>query len=213
MLFGLTSSPFLLGGVIEAHLSNWEEKEPDVVAKLRKELYVDDLISGAITVHKAREVKDKATIIFQDACFTLRHKWHSNAPELEAVQSSTKDTEEATYAKQQLDAPRGTMSSMLGLPWNKERDTVSVEVPSEQATLTKRGILVKLARIYDPLGLALMFVIQREPGMQSYHVTWRKPGSSGKAVCHEAYRDRSPLTEMILTRSSYIPTGMRAQMV
>ena len=151
-LFGLTSSPFLLGGVIEAHLSNWEEKEPEVVERIRKELYVDDLISGSITMHKAREVKDKATVIFQDACFTL-HKWHSNAPELEAAQSSTEDTEEATYAKQQLGAPRGTMSSMLGLPWNKERDTLSVEVPSEQATLTKRGILAKLARIYDPLGL------------------------------------------------------------
>ena len=25
-LFGLTSSPFLLGAVIEAHLNNWEEK-------------------------------------------------------------------------------------------------------------------------------------------------------------------------------------------
>ena len=151
-LFGLTSSPFLLGGVIEAHLSNWEEKEPEVVERIRKELYVDDLISGSITVHKAREVKDKATAIFQDVCFTL-HKLHSNAPELEAPQSSTEDTEEATYAKQQLGAPRGTMSSMLGLPWNKERDTLSVEVPSEQATLTKRGILAKLARIYDPLGI------------------------------------------------------------
>ena len=35
-LFGLTSSPFLLGGVIEAHLSNWEEKEPEVVARFVK---------------------------------------------------------------------------------------------------------------------------------------------------------------------------------
>ena len=151
-LFGLTSSPFLLGGVIEAHLSNWEEKEPEVVKKIRKELYVDDLISGSITVHKAREVKDKATVVFRDACFTL-HKWHSNAPELEADQSSAEDAEEATYAKQQLGAPRGNMSRILGLPWNKKRDTVSVEVPTEQARLTKRGILAKLAKIYDPLGL------------------------------------------------------------
>ena len=65
-LFGLTSSPFLLGGVIEAHLSNREEKEPEVVEKIRKELYVDDLISGSITVRKAREVKDKAMIVFRD---------------------------------------------------------------------------------------------------------------------------------------------------
>ncbi|XP_022778095.1 uncharacterized protein LOC111319613, partial [Stylophora pistillata] len=151
-LFGVTSSPFLLGGVIEAHLCNWEEKEPEVVKKIRKELYVDDLISGAITVCKAREVKDKATGIFQNACFTL-HKWHSNAPELEAAQSSAEDIEEETYAKQQLGSPQGTISSILGLPWNKERDTVNVQVPSEEAKLTKRGILAKLAKIYDPLGL------------------------------------------------------------
>ena len=100
-LFGLTSSPFLCGEVIEAHLSNWEEKEPEVVKKIRKDLYADDLISGSITVRKAREVKDKATVVFRDACFTL-HKWHSNAPELEADQSSSEDAEEATYAKQQL---------------------------------------------------------------------------------------------------------------
>ena len=45
------------------------------------------------------------------------------------------------------------MSSILGLPWNKDRDAVSVEVPSEEAKLRKRGILAKLAKIYDPLGL------------------------------------------------------------
>ena len=50
---------------------------------------------------KARGVKDKAPVVFPDACFTL-HKWHSNAPELEADQSSAEDAEEATYAKQQL---------------------------------------------------------------------------------------------------------------
>ena len=87
-----------------------------------------------------------------DACFTL-HKWHSNAPELEADQSSAEDAEEETYAKQQLGAPRGNMSRILGLSWNKKLDTVSVEVPTEQARLTKRRILAKLARIYDPLGL------------------------------------------------------------
>ena len=53
-LFGLASSPFLLGGVIEVHLNSWEEKEPELVAKIRRELYVDDLISGSTTVHKTR---------------------------------------------------------------------------------------------------------------------------------------------------------------
>ena len=42
---------------------------------------------------------------------------------------------------------------MLGLPWNKEQDSLSITVPPEKATLSKRGILAKLAKIYDPLGL------------------------------------------------------------
>ena len=41
--FGLAPYPFLLNGVIDMHLSTWEDREPDIVAKLRRELYVDDL--------------------------------------------------------------------------------------------------------------------------------------------------------------------------
>ena len=50
-LFGLTTSLFLLGGVIDSHLSTWEEREPETVLNLKRELiYVDDLISGLTTI-------------------------------------------------------------------------------------------------------------------------------------------------------------------
>lgn len=42
---------------------------------------------------------------------------------------------------------------MLCLSWNKEQDSLSITVPAEKAMVTKRGILAKLAKIYDPLGL------------------------------------------------------------
>ena len=51
-LFGLTSSPFLLGGVIEQHLKVWEGRESELVAQIRKSLYVDDVITGAPTVQQ-----------------------------------------------------------------------------------------------------------------------------------------------------------------
>jgi hypothetical protein len=53
-LFGLAPSPFLLGGVIEYHLQSWEDRKPDTFAKIKKSLYVDDLISGSTTVEKAK---------------------------------------------------------------------------------------------------------------------------------------------------------------
>jgi hypothetical protein len=95
-LFGLTSSPFLLGGVIQQHLESWYPKHPAVVDEINKSLYVDDYVSGATTTEKASQLKDKATEIFQNATFDP-HKWQSNAKELETPSSSKQEDE--TYAK------------------------------------------------------------------------------------------------------------------
>ena len=43
--------------------------------------------------------------------------------------------------------------NLLGLKWDKEADTIEVTIPSDEVAPTKRGILGKVARIYDPLGL------------------------------------------------------------
>ena len=156
-LFGLTCSPFLLGGVIDHHFKTWEERMPEEVSELRKSMYVDDLISGKTTVEQAKQLKEKAEMIFSDATFAL-HKWHSNEPELE--ESLITPADEVTYAKQQLGTAHGGDCSLLGLPWNKSSDTISVTIPTEAAKPTKRGTLQKLARIYDPLGLVSLQTLQ-----------------------------------------------------
>ena len=58
--------------------------------------------------------------------------------------------DDQTYPKQQLGVKLNE-TKMLGLPWNKDEDTIVVENPSEAKKLTKRTILQKLASIYDPL--------------------------------------------------------------
>ena len=155
-LFGLGPSPFLLGGVIEQHLHTWSHKQPEIVREIKKNLYVDDLISGGTTVSKAREKKNAATEIFADAAFEL-HKWHSNVAELESTE--TDQTADQTFAKQQLGTSSSGESSLLGLKWDKLRDFLSVTVPTEKADNTKRGILAKIARIYDPLGVASPLIL------------------------------------------------------
>ena len=40
VLFGLAPSPFLLAGVIEQHLNSLEGRYPNIIAQLRKSLYV-----------------------------------------------------------------------------------------------------------------------------------------------------------------------------
>ena len=130
------------------HLSTWEDREPDIVAKLRRELYVDDLVSGSTTNPEVREFKEKVTKMFRDGCFDL-HKWHSNDRDLE---SDNQQEDDSTYAKNQLGNSDGGECKLLGLGWSKESDTLRVVFPEEETVKTKRGILAKLAKIYDPLG-------------------------------------------------------------
>ena len=150
-LFGLAPSPFLLGGVIQQHLTNFRTVCPEIVSEIEKSLYVDDRISGGENEMKAEQLKTKATEIFADATFDL-HKWHSNARELESYNTVEREETE-TFAKQQLGVSNGDQASILGLPWNKEADIIGVNFPSDKTESTKRGILGKVAKIYDPLGL------------------------------------------------------------
>ena len=72
-LFGLTCSPFLLGGVLKYHLDAWEDRYPEIVKQLREGLYVDDLITGGTTVAEIQTQKEKTIEVFDDATFTI-HK-------------------------------------------------------------------------------------------------------------------------------------------
>ena len=151
MLFGLAPAlPFLLWGVLEHHLSSWSKKCPDEIERLRRSLYVDDILTGSKDVTQARLRKSTATEIMNDAKFEL-HKWKSNVAELED-ECRTPDDDQS-LAKQQLQV-LPNQSKLLGLKWNKSTDTISVEFPECISAITKRGLLATLAKIYDPLRFA-----------------------------------------------------------
>ena len=58
-------------GLTKQHLASKEIRAPEVVSKIRKSMYVDDLISGKTTVIDTQQSKKEATEVFQLACFTL----------------------------------------------------------------------------------------------------------------------------------------------
>ena len=76
---------------------------------------------------------------------------HSNVKEIEAENTAVTE-ENKTCAKQQLGVKQGE-TKLLGLTWDKVQDNIQVSIPNDPAACTKRGILGKMARIYDPLGL------------------------------------------------------------
>ena len=156
-LFGLSPSPFLLNAVIKQHLEAWKDRLPETVSEVSKSMYVDDFISGASTVPEARKLKNETSQIFNDAQFVL-HKWSSNVKGLE---TDPDYHNVLSFAKQQLgQAMRQGESKLLGLPWNKEKDTLSVRFPEKLTSVTKRSVLANLAKIYDPLGVASPVTLQ-----------------------------------------------------
>jgi hypothetical protein len=154
-LFGMGPSPFLLAGVLQCH-SN-ASKEPKHAEEIEKELYVDDLVTGGTSVQEVHEKKEASVEIFKEASFHL-HKWQSNVKELEQNEQSD-SSDDTSFAKQQL-GNKSKAGNLLGLKWDKEADTIEVTIPSDEVAPTKRGILGKVARIYDPLGLIAPTVLQ-----------------------------------------------------
>ena len=84
-------------------------------------------------------------------------EWHSNVPELETACENY----EPSFAKEQL----GVSSSEgeckpLGVTWNKKEYELVLDFPTKPAEQTKGGILAKLAKTYDPLGLASLVMLK-----------------------------------------------------
>ena len=142
-LFGLGPSPFLLGEVIQHHLNLARTEQPKQVEEIQRSLYVDDILSGGQTVEEVKELRKL-------------HKWNSNVKSLE---EEIPDQEASlSHAKEQLGVKSGE-TTLLGLKWNKEKDTIGVTFPENESTPTKRGILSKVAKIYDPLGLVSPIIL------------------------------------------------------
>ena len=75
--FGLNCSPFLLQGTLEHHLKKHEPIDPELIHKILKSLYVDDLNSGTSSVKEGYELYEKVKGLMLQAGMNMR-KWRTN---------------------------------------------------------------------------------------------------------------------------------------
>ena len=97
VVFGISSSPFLLNATVRYHLERFLDTNENVVQRLLQSTYVDDIISGAESEEETFELYVQAKEIFCQGGFNLR-KFLSSG---QMVQSK-------------IDAAEGTLDS--GLP-------------------------------------------------------------------------------------------------
>ena len=90
ILFGATSSPFMLNAVLQYHL---RQHNSDVSRDMQSNLYVDNVISGCNSEQTAVNYYREARSIMSSARFNLL-SWSSNSTALKAIaiQDNTADT-------------------------------------------------------------------------------------------------------------------------
>ena len=138
VLFGLVSSPFILGGVIASHLEQWKHERPDHVEELERCLYVDNIISGGESVEQVKARKEAATVILEDAIFKL-HKWASNVSALEDNDNESEVIEDQTSATTGSESTR-IQDPRIAMEQSKRHTKCSVSKRREQDANQTRNI-------------------------------------------------------------------------
>ena len=148
-IFGAGPSPYILNATIEKHVSAYSVMYPKTVQALINDTYVDDIQGGGDCIKDLETFKTEAEIIMKQGRFAL-HKWHSNITSLESISNEIVNNGDG-----KLSPASRTNGRILGVSWNKERDTLRIEfTPCMQVKepITKRKILSATKSVYDLLG-------------------------------------------------------------
>lgn len=160
MVFGVSSSPFLLGGTIEYHLERMlqevdQEEEKQIIRQLMTSFYVDNCITSVETESELFQFEDVAKRVMAKGRFDLRG-WE--------------------YTGQ---ADNETSTSVLGLSWNKMEDTLRLASSALQRPITlpvtKRKILATAQRVFDSIGVSSPVFLKPKLLLQklwSHKITW-----------------------------------------
>ena len=175
VVFGVSSSPFLLNATIRFHLEKYLETSEGLVRHLLRSTYVDDIISGGPTEDEAFNLYTASKKIFREGGFNLR-KFLTNSKHLQEkinLQEGPNPDhsplqDEPTFSETTLgisQSPKREEHKVLGVPWNPESDQLIFGVTHlAQIALdlhpTKRNLVSLIGRFYDPLGFLSPVIIR-----------------------------------------------------
>ena len=146
VIFGVTSSPFLLTATINFHFAQYDEVE--LVENILRSVHVDDFTGGSDSLEDSYNLFKECKQKLADGGFMLR-KFQSNSDKLEhVVYRNHPDAKPEVIPDQ---------NKVLGLIWNKSEDEIVFDIQSFvkefNTTPTERLVSHALASLFDPLGL------------------------------------------------------------
>eukprot|EP00795_Rhopilema_esculentum_P004207 gene4207-20394_t len=123
-----------------------------------------DLETVGIREENSVEEKFEDTVTFNGERYSVQLPWKSDRWKTNHVEvrkhieekSDQKDSTTVTYAKESL-GTKDSQSKILGLKWNPEEDTLGISMEAvldvKNGKVTKREVLSRLSKVYDPLGI------------------------------------------------------------
>ena len=162
VIFGVTASPFLLNATIRYHLESNADSHGELISKMQRSIYVDDLVTGACSEDDAYQLYSSAKEVLKTGAFNLR-KFSSNSSGLQE-----KITDSQTSEKYER--------KVLGVSWNTSSDQIQFSLAelaedAQQLAPTKRNLIRLIGKFYDPLGFLAPIVVSYKIFMQSLFAT------------------------------------------
>ena len=156
-LFGTVSSPscanFAKRRNAEDHKHGFS---PDVTNTILRNFYVDDCLKSLSSSSAAfKHVADLRKLIVIGG-FNLT-KWASN--DRKVLESIPLDERAKEVKELDLECDMLPTERALGVSWLVETDALSFKVIIKEKPCTRRGILLVVSSVYDPLGMAAPFVL------------------------------------------------------
>ena len=152
VLFGSTASQFLLNSTVLFHLSKFSTESAE---KIKRNLYVDNLVATFDTEQEAKIFYDEAKGIMHEGGFNLR-EWSCNSDSF------------LDYVKPADKCSKNTLK-VLGISWNRGSDEILIKpyICETPKKLTKRVIVSAVSKTYDPYGYLLPCTVQGRLIVQS----------------------------------------------
>lgn len=160
--FGVNCAPFLAIRTLLQLANECEANNPKVASILRKETYVDDILSGGFSIEETLKVQMQLISILNSAGFPLK-KLTANDKEL-----LTNIPPEDLYDMDFLRFHETSSTKTLGIKWNAVTDTFTYSFSplSQYSINTKRKILSAVVQLFDPAGWIAPVVIRGKILMQ-----------------------------------------------
>ena len=162
----------VFGGTSSASCSNYalrrtaiDNKEvygTDAATTLLRNFYMDELLKSVKDVQSAKQLVQNVINICKSGGFNLT-KFMSNSKELLAIIPEEKRKDGMKDKDLSGDLPN---DKALGICWNIEKDTFSFKINLDGKPIMKRSLLSIISSMYNPLGFAAPFVLERRKNLQ-----------------------------------------------